>query len=68
MIETDMQRSYNQGRERERLAHGAGVLEFARTQELLQRYLPPPQAEILDVVAAQGSMRPGPARPAIAFT
>lgn len=30
------------------------MLEFARTQELLQRYLPPPPAEILDVGGGPG--------------
>lgn len=54
MIEADMQRFYNQGRERERLRRGAGTLELARTQELLQRYLSPPPAEILDVGGGPG--------------
>jgi ubiquinone/menaquinone biosynthesis C-methylase UbiE len=54
MIDTDIQRFYDQGRERERLARGAGALELARTQEVLQRYLPPPPAEILDVGGGPG--------------
>lgn len=54
MIDADTQRFYDQGRERERLARGAGVLELARTQELLQRYLPPPPAVILDVGGGPG--------------
>jgi SAM-dependent methyltransferase len=33
---------------------GAGTLELARTQELLQRYLLPPPAEILDVGGGPG--------------
>jgi ubiquinone/menaquinone biosynthesis C-methylase UbiE len=54
MIDADMQRFYGQGRERERLMRGAGALEFARTQELLQRFLPPVPAEILDVGGGPG--------------
>jgi SAM-dependent methyltransferase len=54
MFDTDMQRFYNQGRERERLMRGAGTLELARTQELLRRWLPPPPAEILDVGGGPG--------------
>jgi SAM-dependent methyltransferase len=54
MRDPDMQRFYTQGRERERLRRGAGTLELARTQELLQRSLPPPPAEILDVGGGPG--------------
>ncbi len=32
---------YRDGTEAQRLAQGIGRLELARTQELLQRYLPP---------------------------
>ena len=54
MIDSDMQRFYEQGRERERLTRGGGTLELVRTQELLQRYLPPPPAHVLDVGGGPG--------------
>lgn len=54
MIDPDMHRFYNQGRERERLGRGAGTLELARTQEVLQRCLPPHPAKILDVGGGPG--------------
>ena len=55
MIASDTQRFYDQGRERDRLTRGAGALEFARTQELLQQFLPTPPAEILDVGGGPGA-------------
>jgi SAM-dependent methyltransferase len=45
---------YARGLERDRLAAGAGALEFARTQAILQRYLPPPPAVIADVGGGPG--------------
>jgi ubiquinone/menaquinone biosynthesis C-methylase UbiE len=54
VIDGDMQRYYEQGRERERLTRGGGTLELVRTQELLQRYLPPPPADVLDVGGGPG--------------
>jgi ubiquinone/menaquinone biosynthesis C-methylase UbiE len=45
---------YSKGLERDRLATGAGALEFARTQAILQRYLPPPPAVIVDVGGGPG--------------
>ena len=45
---------YAEGIERGRLERGAGMLEYARTQALLQRILPPPPAEILDVGGGPG--------------
>jgi ubiquinone/menaquinone biosynthesis C-methylase UbiE len=51
---TAMERYYLEGREASRLFHGQGQLERARTQELLQRYLPPPRAVILDVGGGAG--------------
>lgn len=45
---------YNQGREDERLLHGAGKLELARTQELLQRTLPAPPSVIYDIGGGSG--------------
>jgi ubiquinone/menaquinone biosynthesis C-methylase UbiE len=45
---------YNLGLERDRLDAGQGKLEFLRTQSLLERYLPPPPAEIADVGGGPG--------------
>ena len=54
MIDDDIVRFYEQGREQDRLAHGVGTLELARTQELLRRFLPPPPADLLDVGGGPG--------------
>jgi ubiquinone/menaquinone biosynthesis C-methylase UbiE len=54
VIDEDMQRYYERGRERERLTRGGGTLELVRTQELLQRFLPPPPADVLDVGGGPG--------------
>jgi ubiquinone/menaquinone biosynthesis C-methylase UbiE len=54
VIDGDMQRYYEQGRERERLTRGGVTLELVRTQELLQRYLPSPPADVLDVGGGPG--------------
>ena len=45
---------YAQGLERDRLAGGAGALEFARTRLLLERYLPPSPAVVADVGGGPG--------------
>src|SRR5687768_17252347 len=45
---------YALGLERGRLAGGEGALEFARTQALLGRYLPPPPAVVADVGGGPG--------------
>jgi ubiquinone/menaquinone biosynthesis C-methylase UbiE len=45
---------YAQGFERDRLASGSGALELARTQALLDRYLPPSPAIIADVGGGPG--------------
>jgi ubiquinone/menaquinone biosynthesis C-methylase UbiE len=45
---------YADGYEEVRLARGAGQIELARTQELLQRFLPPPPAVVLDVGGGPG--------------
>ena len=54
MIDSDIRGFYEQGREQERLTRGIGTLELARTQELLERFLPPPPADILDVGGGPG--------------
>jgi ubiquinone/menaquinone biosynthesis C-methylase UbiE len=45
---------YARGLERDRLAGGAGALELARTQVLLERYLPAPPAIVADVGGGPG--------------
>jgi SAM-dependent methyltransferase len=45
---------YELGGEAGRLFTGAGQLELARTKELLERYMPPPPATILDVGGGTG--------------
>ena len=45
---------YAKGLERDRLTGGAGALELARTQALLERYLPPPPCEVMDVGGGPG--------------
>jgi SAM-dependent methyltransferase len=54
VIDGDMRRYYERGRERERLTRGGGTLELVRTQELLLRFLPPPPADVLDVGGGPG--------------
>ncbi|MGH7500436.1 MAG: class I SAM-dependent methyltransferase [Longimicrobiales bacterium] len=46
---------YERGREADRLSRGAGELERVRTLEILQRYLPPPPAAVLDVGGGPGA-------------
>jgi ubiquinone/menaquinone biosynthesis C-methylase UbiE len=50
----EIQDYYQQNNEAQRLAQGAGLLEFLRTQEIVRRYLPPPPAVILDVGGGAG--------------
>ena len=50
----DIAAFYNRGLERDRLAIGAGALEFLRTQVLLERYLPAPPAVIADIGGGPG--------------
>ncbi len=45
---------YNRGQEQQRLSRGTGKLEFARTQEILLHYLPPPPVRILDIGGGAG--------------
>jgi SAM-dependent methyltransferase len=46
---------YSEGLEESRLSSGPGLLEEARTRELLQRYLPAPPARIADIGAGPGA-------------
>lgn len=50
----DIAAYYGRGLERDRLASGRGALEFARTQVLLERYLPAPPSEVVDVGGGPG--------------
>jgi ubiquinone/menaquinone biosynthesis C-methylase UbiE len=50
----DIAAFYDRGLERERLSGGTGALEFARTQLLLERYLPTPPAAIADIGGGPG--------------
>ncbi|MBT3342677.1 MAG: class I SAM-dependent methyltransferase [Gemmatimonadetes bacterium] len=46
---SEIQAYYRRGREATRCQGGSGLLEFARIQELVRRYLPPAPAIVLDV-------------------
>ncbi len=46
---------YRSGYEGERLARGASRLEFARTQELVRRFLPRPPAIVFDIGGGPGA-------------
>ena len=46
---------YRLGREEERLTRGYGLVEFARTCELLTRFLPTPSCRVLDVGGGTGT-------------
>jgi SAM-dependent methyltransferase len=50
----DIQRFYAAGLEGGRLRAGSGVVELARTQDILERHLPGPPARILDVGGGTG--------------
>lgn len=50
----DVVTHYEAVEEENRLAAGIGALERVRTEQLLNRYLPPPPARILDVGGAAG--------------
>ena len=46
---------YERADEASRLFHGPCLLEMARTQELLLRYLPPPPDVVLDIGGGPGA-------------
>ena len=50
----DIAAFYARGLERDRLARGDGALEFARTTALLDRYLPGPGSDVVDVGGGPG--------------
>jgi ubiquinone/menaquinone biosynthesis C-methylase UbiE len=45
---------YGEGRESSRLRKDNGLIELARTRELLQRFVPPPPAVVLDIGGGAG--------------
>src|SRR5215472_1358820 len=45
---------YDLGKERERLSGPNGSIEFERTKDVLQRFLPPPPAIIADIGGGPG--------------
>src|SRR5438046_9964482 len=53
-IDPEIRAHYELGVELERLEHGGSRVEFARTKELLRRYLPAPPARVLDVGGGPG--------------
>src|SRR5690606_28986165 len=50
----EIQAYYDEGAERDRLTAGEESLELVRSKELLERFLPPPPAEVLDVGGGAG--------------
>jgi SAM-dependent methyltransferase len=54
-VDDEIRAYYETGVELDRLAQGYSRLEFARTKELLARFLPPPPARILDVGGGPGT-------------
>jgi SAM-dependent methyltransferase len=50
----EIQRFYDAGLEGPRLGAGSGPLELVRTQDVLERHLPPPPSRVLDVGGATG--------------
>src|SRR5882724_3340908 len=54
-IPRDAQAYYNRGVEAGRLFRSHGLIEFARTQEIILRHLPPPPCTILDVGGGPGA-------------
>lgn len=54
-IAAEIDAYYTRGIEGDRLDVGVGRLEWARTQDLLRRFLPPPPATIVDVGGGTGA-------------
>ena len=54
MADVELQAYYARDEERDRLSHGVGRVEFARTVEVLQRTLPPPGSVIADIGGGPG--------------
>jgi ubiquinone/menaquinone biosynthesis C-methylase UbiE len=54
-MDKEIRAYYESGVELGRVAQGYSRIEFARTKELLERYLPPPPARVLDVGGGPGA-------------
>jgi SAM-dependent methyltransferase len=54
MEEAELRRYYGKGVERNRLGQDRGLLEFARTTEIVLRYLPRPPAVVADIGGGPG--------------
>jgi len=54
-VDEEIRAYYESGLELDRLAQGYSRIEFARTKELLSRFLPAPPADILDVGGGPGA-------------
>ena len=54
-IAREAQAYYNRGLEAGRLFRSHGLLEFARTQEIILRHLPPPPCTVIDVGGGPGA-------------
>ena len=54
MQDIELHAYYERGEERDRLVAGTGLLEFARTTEIIQRRLPPAPALVADVGGGPG--------------
>ncbi|MER5427145.1 class I SAM-dependent methyltransferase [Streptosporangium roseum] len=54
MMDAEILKYYEHGLERDRLAAGGRQIEFLRMWDLLQRHLPPPPAQVLDVGGGAG--------------
>jgi ubiquinone/menaquinone biosynthesis C-methylase UbiE len=55
MFKQEAQAHYTDGIEVDRLQRGSGRIEFARTREIVSRYLPPPPAVIFDIGGGPGA-------------
>lgn len=60
-MDGDVARYYSQNIEEGRLEHEGSRIEFARTKELLRRFLPPSPARVLDVSGGSGMYSAWPA-------
>jgi len=53
-IDKDVLAAYNAGIEKDRLHSDLGLIEFARTKEILTQFLPPPPATVYDIGGGYG--------------
>ena len=54
-LDADVRAYYDRGGERDRLTTGTGLLEFARTRELIARHLPAGEVDVLDIGGGPGT-------------